>query len=93
MGVTTKGGRKLSDADIERLAEQAEEGFDLSTWSPRRGRPSLGGDAGDSPRVSVRVPPTTHAKALARARAEGQTLSDVLRAALEAYAAGGPGPR
>jgi hypothetical protein len=55
--VTTKSGRTLSDADVERLADRFEEGIDLSKWQPRRGRPSLDSSAREhSPRIAVRIP-------------------------------------
>src|SRR5664279_1852376 len=44
--ITTKSGRILTDDDLDRLAERAEEGFDLSTWTPRPGRPSLSASPG-----------------------------------------------
>jgi Ribbon-helix-helix protein, copG family len=80
-----------SDADLDRLAERAELGFDLSTWRPRRGRPSLDATAeGHSPRVEVRVPAALRDRVRKRAAAEGRNLSDVLRELLEAYASGAP---
>ena len=77
-----------SEADYERLADLAEAGFDPSVVRPRRGRPSLGGQAGASPRVAARLSPEVHARALARAETEGRSLSDVLRQLLEDYADG-----
>lgn len=83
----TKSGQTLSEADVKRLAEKAERGFDLSRWSPRGGRPPLDPTAtGHSPRVTVRVPPALHARASRRASGEGRTLSEVVRALLEDYA-------
>jgi hypothetical protein len=83
----TTNGRTLTKADVERLAEEAERGFDLSTWQPRRGRPRLDPAAiGDSPRVTVRVPPALRLRASQRASREGRTLSEVVRALLEEYA-------
>ena len=73
MPVTTKSGRRLTDEDLERLADEAEQGFDLSTWRPRAGRPSL--DAGStehSPRVSVRIPAPLRDRVVAKAAREGR---------------------
>ena len=85
--VTTKSGRTLSEAEVDRLADGAEEGFDLSTWKPRCGRPSLDPAAGGrSPRVEARVPETLHRRVAARAAREGKSLSAVVRQLLEEYA-------
>lgn len=54
----------------------------------RRGRPSLTGDSGageHSPQVSFRVPEQTRRLAEERARAEGRTVSELAREALERY--------
>ena len=89
MQVETKSGRVLSDADLDLLAESAEQGFDLSSWRPQPGRPSLDAMAeGSSPRVEVRVPAALRDRVRKRAAAEGRNLSDVLRELLEAYASG-----
>lgn len=92
MVLTTKSGRVLTEEDLDRLAERAERGFDLTHWRPRRGRPFLDPAAtGRSPRVSVRVPVALRDRAAARAASEGHTMSEVLRSLLEEYAAGFPG--
>jgi hypothetical protein len=83
----TKSGRTLTEVDLERLADDAERGFDLSAWKPRRGRPPLDAEAtGHSPRVGARVSKALYARATARASSEGRTISDVVRALLEEYA-------
>jgi hypothetical protein len=87
MPVTTKSGRRLTDEDLERLADEVEQGFDLSTWRPRTGRPFL--DAGStehSPRVTVRIPAPLRDRVVAKAAREGRTVSEVLRGLLETYA-------
>lgn len=87
--VRTKGGKTLTAADIDRLANEAEQGFDLSHWRPRRGRPSLSTTAaGRSPRVGARVPDDLYRRATERAAAEGKSISEVLRDLLAAYADG-----
>jgi hypothetical protein len=88
MPVKTKSGRVLSDADLDGLATRAAAGFDLSSWRPRPGRPSLGTTEGEhSPRIAVRVPEALRDRARARATAEGRNLSEVVRSLLEDYAA------
>jgi hypothetical protein len=87
--VKTKGGKTISAADIERLANKAEQGFDLTRWRPRRGRPSLSATAaGRSPRIGARVPDDLYRRATKRAAAEGRSISEVVRDLLAAYADG-----
>ena len=85
--VVTRSGKRLSEADIERIADRFEKGFDLSTWVPRIvGRPTLEpGADGHSPRIEVRVPASLHRRVLARAAADGRTVSQVVRSLLEEY--------
>lgn len=86
--VRTKSGRLLSEADFERMADEAEAGIDVSAWDVRRGRPSLSaGGRGKSPRVGARVSQETYHGFLRRVTAEGNTTSEVVRALVEAYAA------
>ena len=83
----------LSDADYERLADLAEQGFDPSTLhARRRGRPSLG-TAGVSPRIATRVSAQVHDLAMARAASEGRTMSQVMRSMVEEYARGADSER
>jgi hypothetical protein len=84
----TKRGAKLTKQDIERLADDAERGFDLSRATRERvrpGRPSLA--EGESPRISYRVAPSLFAAAQQKAKDEGRTLSEVAREALQRYLA------
>ena len=39
--VGTSRGKPITDADIERMAHEAEAGYDLTTLRPRGGRPPL----------------------------------------------------
>lgn len=50
-----------------------------------RGRPSLTGQATQSPQVTFRLAPELRAKAEARAKREGKRISEVAREALERY--------
>jgi CRISPR-associated endonuclease/helicase Cas3 len=85
--ITTKGGDALSAAEIDQLASEAEEGYDLSNARRQRlGRPSLG--PGTSPKVSFRASRTLYEAARARAAREGRSISDLARRAIERYVAG-----
>ena len=91
MAVTTKSGRTLTETetDLDRLADKSEAGFDLSTWRPRPGRPSLAPVAGEhSPRIAVRLPEALRDKVATRAASEGKSVSQVVRSLLEGYADG-----
>ncbi len=84
----TKRGAKRTKQDIERLADDAERGFDLSRATRERvrpGRPSLA--EGESPRISYRVAPSLFAAAQQKAKDEGRTLSEIAREALQRYLA------
>ena len=84
----TKKGTKLSKATVDRLASEAEAGYDLSKAKRERvgpGRPSLA--EGESPRISYRVAPALFDRAKKKAKAEGRTVSEVAREALQKYLA------
>ncbi len=85
--VRTRSGRTLTAVDIDRIASRAEEGVDLSSWAPRRGRPSLDARGTEpSPRIAVRVPRPLHERVADRAAKEGRTVSEVVRTLLSDYA-------
>jgi hypothetical protein len=89
VALKAKSGRVLTDDDVDRLVAAAEAGFDTSTLKARRGRPFLDASATEhSPRLTVRVPATLRDQVSARAASEGRTVSDVLRALLQAYVEG-----
>ena len=52
---------------------------------PTRGRPSLTGEHQRSPRITIRVAPETRDALEAIADAQGRSLTDVSREALEEY--------
>ena len=84
----TKRGTKLTKQHLERLADDAERGFDLSSATRERvrpGRPSLA--EGESPRISYRVAPSLFAAAQQKAKDEGRSLSEIAREALQRYLA------
>jgi hypothetical protein len=83
----TWDGRVLTDADLDRLADEAEVGYDLSTWIRRPGRPTIDAstERGHSPKIETRVPAAIR-RDLARFAAEdGRTVSAVLRELAEGY--------
>ena len=72
-------GRRITEEYAGRAADEALRVV-------RRGRPALG-DAGGhhSPRVSFRVPEDVRRRAEQRAAAEGRSVSEIARDALERY--------
>ena len=86
-----KGGRLLDQDLIDKITAEAERGYDLSKARRvflRSGRPAKGEPPGESPRVASRVPEPVYEAALHRARAEGLTMSQLIRALLVAYGSG-----
>ena len=83
--MTTKAGTRL-DADYEqRLAEEAERGFDAGTLTRRVGRPSLSGRAGHSHRVDLRIDDGTYAAIRRLAEDGDRKVSDIVRDAIRRY--------
>lgn len=82
----TKKGTKLTKAAADKLAAEAEAGYDLKKAKRQRvGRPSL--SEGESPRISYRVAPALFDSAKKKAKSEGRTVSEVAREALRRYVA------
>ena len=83
----TKKGKLLTKARLDELVAEAERGYDLSKGVRERviGRPALGGGKGASPRIAFRVQLEVYEAAQARALAEGRSVSDLARAAMEQY--------
>lgn len=82
----SKTTKKLSDSDIERLAAEAEAGYDVDDLVARRGkrgRPTLG--SGPASVESVRLDPEMRDALATRAEAEGTSTSEVIRQALREY--------
>jgi predicted DNA binding CopG/RHH family protein len=88
MAVRTRNGRPVTDAELDRMADEAEAGYDLSTWKRRPGRPSLSASnsSAHSPRITTRVPEELRVRVASRASAEGKSVSAVMRDLLEDYA-------
>ena len=82
----TKSGRPITDQDVERLAAEAEAGYDVEELIARRnkrGRPTIG-DAPSSVE-SVRLDPDLRRQLMRRAEADGTTPSELIREALHRY--------
>lgn len=84
------GGQTISETDAQKMADQFEsEEIDLAHLDllfPRRaGRPSLTGKAENSPRVTFRISQETRDQAQKAADAQGTTVSELARTALESY--------
>jgi hypothetical protein len=80
----TKTGKVLTDADIEELADEAEQDIDVGRLKARRrGRPMIG----DAPAevVPVRLDPALKDAVEARAAADETTTSEVIREALRRF--------
>ena len=79
----TKSGTPITDALIEKLADEADQGFDVDAIIARRnrrGRPRLGQEP--SSVESVRLDPELKDLLVRRAEAEGVPVSEVIREAL-----------
>lgn len=82
----TASGKPIADADIQRLADEAEQGYDPKAVIARRGkrgRPALG--SAPSSVESVRLDPELRDQLTERARVDGTTTSEVIRRALRDY--------
>ena len=82
----TTSGRPITDADVQRLAEEAERGYDVDALVARRnkrGRPALG--SAPASVESVRLDPELRDQLTARAQADGPTPSEIIRQALRDY--------
>ena len=85
----TKSGRTLDQKALDKLAAEAEQGYDLDRLMPRPwvGRPALGPGHGPSPRINVRLAPDVYDAVVDRARRDGRRVSDVAREAVEKFVA------
>ena len=82
----TKSGRPITDQDVEKLAADAETGYDVEELIARRnkrGRPTIGN--APSSVESVRLDPELRRQLLQRAEADGTTPSELIREALRRY--------
>ena len=79
----SKAGVELTDAVLERMAEEAEAGLDVAKLRRRPGRPAMGSGPADT--LPVRLDPELRKALDDRAAAEHTTASDVIRTALRRY--------
>jgi hypothetical protein len=86
--IKTAAGELLTEEDLEALADEAERGYDPTTWrNVRVGRPALGNDRGPSPRIQIRVDAELATALKACARSENRSVSAIARNALNDYVA------
>jgi hypothetical protein len=80
----TANGVPITDELIEKLAKEAEEGFDVDEiLRRRRGRPAMG--SGPAKVESVRLDPELRNALSERARLDDEATSTVIRKALRRY--------
>jgi Ribbon-helix-helix protein, copG family len=79
----TTGGIPVTAALVDRVAAEAEAGYDVETLRRRGGRRPLGSAAATV--VPVRLDPELRAALNRRAAADNTTASDVIRQALSAW--------
>ena len=82
----TESGQPIDDDLIEKIADEAEVGYDVEEIIARRGkrgRPRLG--AAPSTVESVRLDPELKARLARRAEDEGVPVSEVIREALRQH--------
>jgi predicted HicB family RNase H-like nuclease len=77
--VRFRSGKRLTSKMAQEIVEEVRR---------TGGRPSLSGEAAHSPQIAFRVPPEVRERATAVAAAEGKTVSQHAREALEARIAG-----
>lgn len=82
----TRSGTPITDELVERLADEAERGFEVDQLVARRGkrgRPRLGVET--STVESVRLDPELKARLVRRATDRGMSVSEVIREALREH--------
>lgn len=80
-----KNGTAITDEMVEKMADEAEEGYDVDEIERRRtgGRPAMG--SGPATVESVRLDPELKRELLLRASKDGISVSEVIREALRTY--------
>lgn len=81
----TKTGRILTDADVEALADEAEQGYNVEQLARKPGRPRMG--SAPAVVVPVRLHANLYDRVKALAEAERTSLSELVRDALGDYLA------
>ncbi len=80
----TKSGTPIREGLVEKLAAEAEAGYDVEETLRRRGgRPTLG--AGPASVESVRLDPELRSALASRAERDHEATSSVIRKALREY--------
>jgi hypothetical protein len=81
---TKADGTPITDEMIEKMADEAEQGYDVETIGRRKGgRPSMG--SAPSSVESVRLDPELKRDLLLRASEDGVSVSETIREALRRY--------
>jgi hypothetical protein len=80
-----KDGTVVTDDMVEKMADEAEEGYAVDDIERRRsgGRPAMG--SGPASVESVRLDPELKKQLLLRASSDGVSVSEVIREALRSY--------
>lgn len=79
----SKAGVELTDDVLERMAQEAEGGLDVTRLRRRPGRPAMG--SGPAETLPVRLDPELRKAVDDRAAAGQTTASEVVREALRRY--------
>lgn len=79
------GGMPINQDDIERLADEAETGYDEDQLQRGRGRPPMGN--GPAKTVQARLDPDLYDALKQRVKADQTSPSQVVRDALQDYLA------
>lgn len=79
----SEAGVELTDDLLERMAQEAEAGLDVTKLRRRPGRPAMG--SGPAEAFPVRLDPELRKALDARAVEEHTTASDIVRKALRRY--------
>jgi hypothetical protein len=79
----TTAGVELTEDVLDRMANEAEEGLDVSKLRRRPGRPAMGSGPADA--LPVRLDPELRRAVDDRAAADNTSASDVVREALRRY--------
>lgn len=84
-----KDGTPVTDEMVEKMADEAENGYDVDEIERRRagGRPAIG--SGPATVESVRLDPELKRELLLRASKDGISVSEVIREALRTYVRAG----
>lgn len=81
---TTVGGKTITGDLVEKLADEAEAGYDVEETLRRRGgRPTIG--SGPAGVESVRLDPELRSALASRAERDHEATSSVIRKALREY--------